>query len=88
MTDQVTDDPRDGVKKPVTCELEGQAVADLEVLRHFLSAEWAKAPEPTVEVTNAHVIATALNIMRAQLPEQVEQTEAGKLAGVKPAGEA
>ena len=76
------------MSKRVTVELEGQAVADLEAVRPLLADKWAKAPEPTIKVTNAHVIATALCLMRAQLPEQVEQTEAGKLAGVKPAGTA
>ncbi len=75
----MTDQP-----KPITIELGGQALADLEAIRPLLQAKWDRVPEPAAKVTNAHILAHALEMLRAD----IEASEAARLANVTPEGTA
>ena len=47
----MTDQP-----KPITIELGGQALVDLEAIRPLLQAKWDRVPEPAATATPAHVL--------------------------------
>ena len=68
----------------ITVELDGQALADLEAIWCLLQAQWDRVPEPAAKVTSGHILAHALQMMRAD----IEAIEQARLANVTPEGSA
>ena len=76
------------MSETVTITLQGQAVEDLKALRPLVAEQWAKAPSPPLDPTDAQIVAFALALLLVQMPEEIARGEAGRLAAARPEGSA